>query len=193
MGLDEARERQCNWWCAACGGQYNSKWPIGALFIQEMLDAREAKMFQAHAQPQGECENLVCALKLSAIQQTDGDSLVETLFEGLQESKLINMDELRFIKVGDEAVKIGDLENNSEIKVVWRTFSTHFSRGAGPGVDELTLRRGEEGTLRFINTAKVEASRGPPVDEDWHAFCQLVYKGVAGAAWENLFCKFVEM
>ena len=49
------------------------------------------------------------------------------------------------------------------------------------GVDELTCREGEEGTLRsFISTAKVEADRwGPePVEEDWRTAYQAIYKGV---------------
>ena len=46
-----------------------------------------------------------------------------------------------------------------------------------------------------IDTARVEASRwGPPhVDEDWHAVCQAIHKGVEGAEWESLYDKFVEM
>ena len=56
------------------------------------------------------------------------------------------------------------------------------------GVGELTCREGEEGTLRsFISTAKVEADRwGPPhVEEDWHAGCQSIYKGVGGGGMEE--------
>ena len=41
-----------------------------------------------HAPPQGPCEYLVCALKLMAKQQAGGDSLVDPLFEGLQEAEL---------------------------------------------------------------------------------------------------------
>ena len=47
----------------------------------------------------------------------------------------------------------------------------------------------------FNNTASVGASRwGPPlVDEDWHAMCPAICKGVEGAQWENLCYEFVEM
>ena len=31
------------------------------------------------------------------------------------------------------------------------------------------------------------------MDEDWHAGCQAISKGVEGAEWEKLYCKFVEM
>ena len=99
-----------------------------------------------------------------------------------------------------EAVKFSNLKKNSEaIKVVGPDFDKRamYPDAAVPeGVDEVTLRRGEDGALRScINTAKVEASRlGPPlVDADWHAVCQAIYRGVEGAEWENLFKKFVEM
>ena len=47
----------------------------------------------------------------------------------------------------------------------------------------------------FINTTNV-GDRGwepPLVDEDLQAICQVIYKGVEGAEWENLYHKFVEM
>ena len=60
-------------------------------------------------------------------------------------------------------------------------------------MDELTLRRGEECTQRaFINSdKKVEAGRGEPplVNEEWHAICQAINRGVEGAERE----KFIEM
>ena len=52
------------------------------LVIQDRANPSEAKVFRAHALPQGVCENLVCALKLLADQQTGGDGLVDALFEG---------------------------------------------------------------------------------------------------------------
>ena len=51
-----------------------------------------AKVFRAHAPPNGVCENLVCALNLSANQQLGGHSLVQVVVECLQErnrSKII--------------------------------------------------------------------------------------------------------
>ena len=52
------------------------------------------------------------------------------------------------------------------------------------GADELTLRPEEEGTLRtFIDTTDVGDNRWRPpvVDEDWHAFCQVIVEGVEGS------------
>ena len=76
-------------------------------------------MFRAHAPPLGPCENLLCALRLLANQQTGGDSLAHTIPECLQEqSRLKFANELwRFIEVDtNEAVKIGDLEKNEAQK-----------------------------------------------------------------------------
>ena len=93
-----------------------------------------------------------------------------------------------------EVVKIGDLEKNSEaIKVVGPNFDKEtFPDAVQEGVDELTLRRGEEGVLRsIINTTSGDREGPPLADEDWHASLP-IYKGVEGAAWE-LYCKFAEM
>ena len=54
------------------------------------------------------------------------------------------------------------------------------------GANEPTLPGEEEGMLRtFIDTASVGDSRWerPLVDENWHASCQAIYKGVVGADW----------
>ena len=53
------------------------------LVTQNIADPSDAKVFGIHAPPHNACENLVCARKLSAHQQTGGESVVDTLFEGL--------------------------------------------------------------------------------------------------------------
>ena len=45
------------------------------------------------APPRCACENLVCALMLLAIQQTGGVSLVDVIFEGLQEQSRLKTHE----------------------------------------------------------------------------------------------------
>ena len=85
-------------------------------------------MFQAHAPAQGACENLFCALKLLANLQVGGSNLVDTIFEGFQERsrQTLTCKLRRFIEVyNHEAVKIGDLEKNSEAIMVVKT-GTHF-------------------------------------------------------------------
>ena len=115
-------------------------------------------MFRAHAPLQGPCENLRCALKLLAKLQADGDNLVVTIFEGSQEHRRLKItNELRKLTEVDnhEAVKIGDLQKHSEaIKVIKHKFNKEIYQNAAvrEGVGELTLREGEEATLRSIIT-----------------------------------------
>ena len=54
------------------------------------------------ARPPDAREDLVCALKLLANQQTGGDSLVDMIFEGLQEQNRLNITNAptSFIEVG---------------------------------------------------------------------------------------------
>ena len=53
--------------------------------MQLGTNENEAKVFRAHAVPQGLCENLIDALKLLANQQTDGDSPIRNIIMGLKE------------------------------------------------------------------------------------------------------------
>ena len=117
-------------------------------------------MFRAHAPPQSPCENLMCALKIAGQRASwrgplGGHDLrrcagTEQVEDEMNELK-------RFIEVDNhEAVNIGDFEKNlSAIKVVGPDFSKEIFPDAAvwEGVDEWTLRRGEEGFLRsFSNT-----------------------------------------
>ena len=65
------------------------------------------------------------------------------------------------------------------------------------GVANWTLRTGEAGNAAHLHQHpqmwEPDDGGTPLVDEDWHAVCQAIYKGVEGAAWEKLCCKFVEM
>ena len=87
----------------------------GSLVIQDSTDSREAKVFRAHAAPQGMCDNLINALELLTSQQKDGDSPVGYFVAGLLERNRSGMmDRLRkFIPIHIyEAVKVGDLPEN---------------------------------------------------------------------------------
>ena len=62
-------------------------------------------------------------------ESADGDSLVDTIIEGVQEQSRLNVtnDLRRFTEVDDhEAVKIGDLENSEAIKVAKPKFEEIF-------------------------------------------------------------------
>ena len=78
------------WWASTIGGNRTESWSYKTARIQ-------AKVFWAHAPPQGPCENLVCALKLLANQQTGGDSLSWIRSSGVfqEQSRYKIMDELR--------------------------------------------------------------------------------------------------
>ena len=109
LGNDSSKKKQCNWWCAACGGQHR----IGSWFCRTARDRSEAKVFRAHAPPHGACENLVCGLRLLGDQQLGGGSPVQVLVEGVQEQGRSRMKgELRRFTTVDnhEAVTHGDLE-----------------------------------------------------------------------------------
>ena len=106
-GKKQSKKKQCNWWCAACGGQ-NDWRNQNRVFGSYRTDSSEEKVSRVHAPPNGVCENLI-----QANQQMGGDSRVPVLVGGgLQErSRLHMMDELgRFTTVDThEAVKVGDL------------------------------------------------------------------------------------
>ena len=52
--------------------------------------------------------------------------------------------------------------------------------------DELTLRAEEVGTWKsYVNVDHIANERWGPllVDDDWHAFCQALHKGIEGEDW----------
>ena len=72
------------------------KAPTRILVIQDNMIRRDAKVFSAHATPQGVGDNLISALKLLLANQQDGDSPVKMVVLGLQErSRNRIMDGLR--------------------------------------------------------------------------------------------------
>ena len=99
---------------------------------------------------------------------------MEVSVESLQEPSRMKMtEELRRSVMVDnhEAVSLSAVEPN---------FSADFPEAAvREGADELTLRRGQEGTRRTFMNKRVEDNRwGPPLlDEDWHAICAAIFKG----------------
>ena len=53
--------------------------------VQTGESVNQAKVFKAHAVPQGLCGNLINALKLLANQQEDGESLIQNIVTNLCE------------------------------------------------------------------------------------------------------------
>ena len=91
---------------AACGGQYGWRAPNRILVVQIGVNANEAKVFKAHAEPLG----------LLANQQKDGDSPTQSIVTSLHErSRRGIMDgPRRFIKADNHgAVDVGDLRQGT--------------------------------------------------------------------------------
>ena len=57
------KKKQCNWWCAACGGQYDWKDPNRVLVTHDVADPSEAKVFRAT--PRRVRARIFCALSSS--------------------------------------------------------------------------------------------------------------------------------
>ena len=75
--------KSTRWWCAIFGEKYNWRQPNRLLVVQTGESFEQAKVFKAHAVPQGLCANLVNALKLLANQQEDGDGLIQNIVTNL--------------------------------------------------------------------------------------------------------------
>ena len=113
------RKGRNNWWCAICGEKYDWKQPNRLLVVQTGESVNHAKVFRAHAVPQGLCGNLINALKLLANQQEDGDGLIQNIATNLCEvsrkglakelREFIQVDNHRALEVGHLRGGLGDL------------------------------------------------------------------------------------
>ena len=50
---NNGKKKHCSWWCAVCGGKYEWRASNRILVVQLGTNANEAKIFEAHATPQG--------------------------------------------------------------------------------------------------------------------------------------------
>ena len=177
-------KRHTNWWCAICGEKYDWMAPNRLLVVQTGESVNQAKVFKAHAVPQGLCENFINALKLLANQQEDGDGLIQNIVTNLCEVSRQGLTEgLRnFLQVDNpRALEVGHLR---EGLVSFKVRRPKGEEGypevpVREGPDELTVGADEVGTLKVDHIAKVRW-RPPLVDADWYAFCQALYKGTEG-------------
>ena len=83
--------------------------PNRPLVVQTGDSASSAKVFKAHAVPQGLCQNLINALKLMANLQKDGDSPVQSIAAELcEKGRKGVMEGLRnFIEVDNHSAWLG--------------------------------------------------------------------------------------
>ena len=81
------------------------------MVVQRGESINQAKVFKAHAVPQGLCGNLIIALMLLANQQEDGDGFTQNIVTNLgKESRKGPTDLREFIKVDNErALEVGYL------------------------------------------------------------------------------------
>ena len=97
------QQKQGSWWCATCRGQDDWTAP----------NPKDAGVFNAHAPPQGTCENLRNTWKTLTNQNGKECSVVDTIYEGILEESKRKMtgEQGRFMQAKNkEAVKIGELE-----------------------------------------------------------------------------------
>ena len=64
-------KKHCSWWCTICGEYYDWRALNRSLVVQTGVSASQAKVFKAHAAPQGLCENMINALEQLAKQQKE--------------------------------------------------------------------------------------------------------------------------
>ena len=114
--LLDSGEKHTKWWCAICGEKYNWKQPNRLSVVQTGDRIEQAKVFQAHAAPQGLCANLVNAIKLLANQQEDGDGLFLNIVKNLgkESRKGLTKGLHEFSKVYNKrALDVGSLSRNT--------------------------------------------------------------------------------
>ena len=118
----------------------------------------EAKVFRAHASPQGLCGNLIKSLKLLPNQQKDGDSPIQNIIMGLKEKcreRITNG--LRSFTASDNysAVEVGHLRRGQRpFKVVRPKMDGDSSGVLREGADDLTPRAEEFNTqMKNLGTA----------------------------------------
>ena len=74
-------EKHTNWWVCELFQKYDWKQPNRLLVVRTGESVDQAKVFRAHAVPQGLCGNPTNALKLVANQQEDGDGIIQNIWQ----------------------------------------------------------------------------------------------------------------
>ena len=102
-------------WCAISGERYDWRQPNRRV-VQTGESFEQAKVFKAHAVPQGLCANLINALKLLPNQQEDGEGLPQNVVTNCGKGSRNGLtDGLRdFIRVdSDRALDVGALRRGT--------------------------------------------------------------------------------
>ena len=72
------KRRLCDWWCVACGGQFDWREGNTVLTTQASCRLEDIWVFKAHAPPPGACDNMI-------ILREKGN-IIEVVHEGIKES-----------------------------------------------------------------------------------------------------------
>ena len=196
-------EKTTKWWCATCGEKYDCRQPNKLLVVQTGERFEQAKVFKAHAVPQGLCANLINAQKLVANQQEDGDDLLQNIVTNLGKGSRKGLtDGLReFIKVDNErGLDVGALRRGTGTFKVRKPKAPEGVLGCD-SQGEPRLVDIEGGRSEYLEGSDgcrvdhIEPERwGPPlVDADWYAFCQALYKGMEGEDREEMYDSYKVM
>ena len=81
------RERESNWLCASCGGQYDLREANRVLKIQARCRPEDIWVSKAHTPPLGACDNLINALMLVA-HLGEKENFIEAV-QGEQQEKYV--------------------------------------------------------------------------------------------------------
>ena len=155
------RKKHTTWWFKHDG----SSPPNRLLVVQTGESIDLAKVFKAHAVPQGLCANLINALKLQTNQQENGDGLIQNIVTNLDKGSTKGLTEgLReFTKIGNErALEVGYLNRGTG---TFKVRKPKVPEGCSvvtvrENSDELTLRAEEVGTLKTnINVNHIEKEK----------------------------------
>ena len=178
------------WWCANLWKKYDWRQQNRLLVVQTGESFEQAKVVKAYAVPLGLCVNLINALKLLANQQEDGDGLLQNIVTnlGMGSRKALTDGLSEFIKVDNErALDVGELRRGSG------TFKVRKPKAREGGSDVIVRESPDELTRRAEEVNTSERWRPPMVDADWYAFRQVLYKGVEGKDWEEMYDPHREM
>ena len=154
------------WWCGACGKPYGKRQLNGLLSLQIGDAVHEHVVLSVYGAPDGECDHLICTLKLSTnstkwinlgiVDQKSAESSENQILEELRQ--FIAVDNARVL------VKMGEFARYREAKPI---VLPDFDKDTYPHAcvvvrdDAMSLRREEQEIQQlFVDTSKIPAASG---------------------------------
>ena len=156
------------WCCGACGKPHDWRKPNRLLTLQIGDTMQKQVVFSAYGAPDGECDPLICALKLIA-NLTTGNQPGIVMQELVASTKKRIMEALRqFIAVDNTRalVTMGELAKSGEVNpIVLPDFDedTYPHACVVEGDEVTTLAREEQGKQKlFAHTSQIRAATWEP-------------------------------